>query len=251
MPPNSDTPPAPEIIKITRPAKRIHVPRLVEWLTVGFVVLVLIGIALPAINSPCIKSPRLKALVQAKQIGLALKLFATDHDGRYPNQGVPPEMIAPPADANVAFACLFPTYIQNEAIFADKLSAYYTGQPDNGIDTPYTGTPKETLQPGENTYSYVMGINESDPPTMPLVAEGTDGHGHYCTDPKKRGGVGKGERAIVIRLDNSGALETLAGPADARFVPRDHEHPASNLFDFSNAGKPLTLLDPATGPRRK
>ncbi len=254
--PKTVVPPTPELIKVFRPAKHIHVPDLLAWLIIGFVLFVFIIVALPGGSHVQIRGVQTKSLAQAKQIGLALKLFAADHDGAYPRRGVPEEMTATPKDANAAFACLFPTYVTSETIFGNRLSTYQTGTgPDNVIDLAYSGAPKETLQPGENVYGYVMGLTDKDDPRTPLVADGTDGMGFYCSNPSTRGGIWGGAKAIVIRLDNSGGLETLTGPSDARFVtsptpPIPGHAPGSNLLDFSRAGTDQRLLDPAIGPRR-
>ena len=245
----------PELIKITRPAKSIHVPDLLAWLVIGFVLFVFVVLALPGGSRVQVRGIQTKALVQAKQVGLALRLFADDHNGVYPRRGVPVEMTAAPTDSNTVFACLFPTYITSETIFGNKLSAYQTAQPDNVIDPVYTGQPKETLQPGENVYAYVMGLTDHDDPRTPLVADGTGGTGFYNSDATARGGTWKGARAIIINLDNSGMLANLTGPSDARFVaaptPAVPGHvPGTNLLDFSHAGTDQRLLDPAVGPRR-
>lgn len=223
---------------------------LFRWLFAGFVVFVLVGLGLPTTGGVQVKGMQTKSLAQAKQISMALKMFADDHGGNYPRLDIPTQMTTRPTDSNAAFACLFPEYLESENIFANRLSVYQTALPDNKIDRLYTGKPKETLQPGENVYGYVMGLTAEDDPNTPLVVDGTDGTGHYNRDPKKRGGVWKGERAIVIRLDTSGAVETLAGPDDARFVPKEKPDVGS-IFDFSHTGKDLRLLDPAVGPRRR
>ncbi len=126
------------------------------------------------------------------------------------------------------------------------------------IDQPYTGTPKETLEPGENVYGYVMGLTIGDNPSTPLVMDGTDGTGHYQSDRRKRGGVWEGKKAVVIRLDNSGTLENLAGPDDARFIPGRAEStpgptcsPPPTSWPVPHFGRDVTLLDPAVGPRRR
>ncbi len=190
-----------------------------------------------------------KALAQAKGVGLALKLFAGDNNGNYPRQGIPMEMKDGPTSANQAFAVLFPTYIQAETIFGNKLSAYQTGKgPDNVIDNPYVWEPVETLRPGENVYGYVMGLKDDSRPDAPLVVEGTDGTGHYNRSEHTRGGLWKGEKAVVIHLDNSGVLENLAGRDDRRYIPRAEDR-SKNLLDLRNWGQDVRLLDPAVaGP---
>lgn len=240
---NDDVPPK----QAVKPSKRRPVPGLFGCLFAALAVFVLGVLILPCSGGVQVKGAQTKALAQARQIALALKLFASDNDGNYPRLGIPALMGRNPEDSNAAFACLFPTYTQCETIFANKLSAYQTTTPDNVIDVPYTGTPRETLQPGENVYSYVMGLTDADDPKTPLIADGTDGTGHYRRTPAMRGGVWKGEKAVVIRLDDSGAVETLTGPDAARFVPARASSTA-NLLDFSRFGKEVRLLDPAAGP---
>ena len=214
------------------------------------VCLMLVGILIPATSSPCVKGAQTKALAQAKQIGLALKLYASDHNGAYPTRGNPPEMRDAPVNSNQAFACLFPIYSQSEAIFAVKGSAYQTRVPDNVIDSPYTGHPVKTLEPGENVYGYIMGLTEESHPEFPLVLDGTDGTGHYVTDPRKRGGVWKGKSAIVVHLDNSATLTSLSGPDNARFIPRAPDDRTHNLLDAAYlADHGARLLDPAVAAK--
>ncbi len=235
-------------------SRRRHLPHLLNWV-VGIVVLFIVaGLAVPNYNHGCSVSPRVRGMAQAKQIGLALKLFASDHEGVYPRSGLPDMLGAEIKNSNAAFAVLFPVYLKNEMIFGNKLSAYQTRQPDNQIDDPYTGKPVKTLEPGENVYAYVAGLNDEDQPLAPLVIDGTDGTGHYTTDPKKRGGVWEGKQAIVVHPDNSAALETLAGPDHARYIPRHDEgvkEDKGNLLDVSGLGPEARLLDPAVPPPDK
>ena len=129
--------------------------------------------------------------------------------------------------------------------YRHKWSAYQTRVPDDVIDNPATFPPVRTLQPGENVYGYVIGLTDGSNPDSPLVVDGTDGTGHYCTDPKARGGVWKGKRAIVIRLDSSGELGNLEGPPNALTIRADPDHPALDLSRLSAFGKDVRLLDPA------
>ena len=230
---------------------RRHIPHLASWIVGTLVLLMLALVAMPASNGGCVKGAQTKALAQAKQIGLALRLFADDHDGQYPRAGLPAMLGAEVKDSNAAFAVLFPTYVQNEVIFANKLSAYQTRQPDNQI-SPYDGKPGKTLEPGENVYAYVAGLTDKSDESTPLVVDGTDGTGHYTTDPKKRGGLWGGNKAIVIHLDNSGVVENLTGPDHARYIPRRADaskSDAGNLLDVSDLGPNVRLLDPAISPR--
>ena len=226
-----------------------HVP-LTPWFAGAFILAVMAGVAIPTWRQVADDGSRTKALARAKQIGLALKIFAGDNDGVYPKDGVPVELHAP-ANSNAAFAVLLPTYTVSELLFGNALSAYQTRPPDNDIDVPYTGKQVKTLEPGENVYAYVMGLTDVSNPSSPLVVDGTDGTGHYVTDATKRGGTWSGEEAIVIRLDNSSGLVKLAGPANARYIPlgglamATGGQPDDNLLEVSRFGSGVRLLEPA------
>ena len=184
---------------------------LIELLVVITIIGILAGIALPVFNSVQVRGSQTKSLAQAKQIGLALKLFAGDNDGVYPKVGVPTALTSA-ATANDAFAPLFPTYTNSEAIFGNKLSAYQTSAPDNVIDPSYKGTRSQTLKKGENVYGYMMGLSDASNPASPLVFDGpSDNQGNYTQTQNAKGGVWSGTKAVVIHLDNSGGLDTLSG----------------------------------------
>ena len=58
---------------------------VIGYLTVLIIpVAILAGIALPVFNAVQMKGQQVKALAEAKQVGLACKLYAGDHDGKYP-----------------------------------------------------------------------------------------------------------------------------------------------------------------------
>lgn len=219
------------------------------WSFAALLIFVLAGLALPCFGCIGVKGMQTKSLAQAKQIGLALMLFAGDHDGHYPGQGYPAEMKDTPRNANQAFACLFPTYTESERLFGNKLSAYQTDRgPDNVIDNPYTGHPVDTLRPGENVYGYVMGLVNGADPNSPLVVDGSDGTGHYNTDEHRRGGLWSGTKAVVIYFDNHGVIETLRGPDNTRYIPRGGDL-SKNALETSYLGKDVRYLDPAVaGP---
>src|SRR5947209_6001306 len=86
---------------------------LIELLVVISIIAVLAGIALPVFSTVQERGAQTKDLSNAKQIGLACKLFASDNDGKFPSldgrAGDPPAGV--PATSNAAFACLVPTYL--------------------------------------------------------------------------------------------------------------------------------------------
>lgn len=183
---------------------------LIELLVVITIIGILASVALPVFNSVQVRGAQTKALAQAKQVGLALKLFAGDNDGVYPKNKVPAEL-STPTQSNQAFAALFPTYTNSEAIFANKL-AYKSITPDGIIDNPYTGTPSKTLAAGENVYAYMEGLSDASNPASPIVFDGpADTSGNYTQTQNAIGGTWSGTKAVVIHLDNSGTVETLTG----------------------------------------
>ena len=183
---------------------------LIELLVVITIIGILAGIALPVFNSVQIKGAQTKALAQAKQIGLACKLFAADNQGVYPRVGTP-ALLTTVTGANDCYATLFPTYTQSETIFGNKLAVYNSKTADNVIDNPYTGTRTNTLAAGENAYSYMMGLTDSANPISALVfdAPATATTPYYTITQNTAGGVWSGTKAVVIHLDNSGGLDTL------------------------------------------
>ncbi len=237
------------VVKISLPAKRRYIPNLVGSLFALFVIFVLAALGMPSFGGVGVRGSQTKSLAQAKQIGLALKIFAGDHEGRYPGQGVPVEMTKAPANSNAAFACLFSTYTTSETIFGNKLSAYQTRRPDDIIDNPATFPPAKTLEPGENVYAYVAGLTDGSNPDVPLVLDGTDGSPlYYNSTPSLRGGVWEGKKAVVIFLDNHGTVETLAGRENTRYIPVNLPGRPHNMLDLSWLGGGVHLLNPAVAP---
>lgn len=196
--------------KIVLPSRRSAFS-LLELMFLLFVIAVLAGIALPVFSGVSVKGAQTKALSNAKQIGLALRLYASDNDGAYPSytlkNGKPTKTVVP--DSNTAFAQLFPDYVQEENIFWLPKSAFCSPNPPDEItDNPPRDTPVDTLKKGENEWAYVVGLNDSSNPAVPLIASGfADPKQHtYTKDPSRPGGVFKGATAIVIRSDTSGAV---------------------------------------------
>ncbi len=116
---------------------------LIELLVVITIIAILAGIALPVFTSVQIKGNQTKALSNAKQIALALRIYSSDNQGIYPsftlNQGLPTTTTV--SDSNTAFAQLFPQYVQEEKIFYLSKSAWTPTLPDEVTDNPPLDTP--------------------------------------------------------------------------------------------------------------
>jgi prepilin-type N-terminal cleavage/methylation domain-containing protein len=191
---------------------------LIELLVVITIIAILAGIALPVFTSVQIKGQQTKALSNAKQIALALRLYASDNNGLYPsytlNQGQPSTTTV--ANSNEAFAQLFPTYIQEEAIFWLAKSAWCTANPPpETYDAAGTDPNVLTLAAGQNEWAYVLGLNDSSNPAMPLIADGFTGQSGpntthtYTVDQSVKGGIWKAQKAIIVHADSSGVVANV------------------------------------------
>lgn len=179
---------------------------LIELLVVITIIAILASIAFPVFNTVTERANQTKDLSNIRQIGVALKLFAADHNGSFPTKVNPEDPTsADIANANEAFRTLFPTYLTNEEIFAVKASAYSPNTPDNRIDAgfPYS----LTLAAGENSYSYIQNLTETSNASLPLVADGfanpVPAPPQYATDKTLPGGVWGAKRAVVLTCDGS------------------------------------------------
>lgn len=168
---------------------------LIELLVVITIIAILASIALPVFNSVTERANQTKDLSNAKQIGLGLKLYATDNDGKFP---------AATTTANDAFAQLVPQYVAAEKVFYLAKSAWTPTAPDE-VMSPAT----EAVKSGENNFAYVNNLTDTSNPSYPLLADGFSDTtvGTYATAESAKGGVWKGKKAIVIRADISGTVE--------------------------------------------
>ena len=210
---------------------------LIELLVVITIIGILAGIALPVFNTVQLKGAQTKVLAQAKQVGLALKLYAGDNGGTYPvyvagtatQSNTGGGTAAGTNNANQDFFPLFPTYTQSEAIFANKYSYYNNKVPDNVLTpapalTWSSGAPG-TLSSGENSFAYMEGLTDSFNPSSPIVfdAPNTAAAATYITTPNQPGYVWGNNKAVVIHLDNSATLDTLSGGGTAGFTDQQFD----------------------------
>ncbi len=194
---------------------------LIELLVVISIIAVLASIALPVFTSVQERGFQTKDLSNAKQIGLACKLYAGDHDGLFPNlnghAGDPP--VGVPTTSNQVFAGLVPAYLPTEKLFYLGKSAWSTTVPDED-----TSIPARRCEASSNNFAYELGLNEVSNPSFPLIADGPKTGGAdavYSTVQSDPGGVWKGKKAIVIRCDQSGTVETgtITSPDSKIFGP--------------------------------
>ena len=194
--------------------KRPHLSAftLIELLVVIAIIAILASIALPVFTSVQERGQQTKDLSNAKQIALACKLFAGDHDGRFPFQdgrNDPATDIAPPGSSsksNNIFASLIPAYVPTEKIFYLAKSAWSPNQPDEN-----TAAAANRLEAGSNNFAYMFGLGDTDNPNYPLVFDAPmAGVTTYSTTSTAKGGVWKGKKAVIIHTDTSGTLENCS-----------------------------------------
>jgi prepilin-type N-terminal cleavage/methylation domain-containing protein len=220
---------------------------LIELLVVISIIAVLAGIALPVYTTVQERGAQTKDLSNAKQLGLACKLYAADNDGKFPDkdgQAADPPVtpLTTSSTSNQAFACLVPNYLPSEKLFYLGKSAWSPTVPDEK-----TTASTDRCEAKTNNFAYELGLTEISNPSFPLIADAPNtggGSGVYSTDPTAKGGVWKGKKAIVVRCDMSGAVETcttsgtgtsiVKGPVGTS-TPDDIFKPAATWLSASNS----------------
>jgi prepilin-type N-terminal cleavage/methylation domain-containing protein len=218
---------------------------LIELLVVITIIAILASIALPVFSSVTERANQTKDLSNAKQIGLACKVFAGDHDGKYPFQNGqvdPPTDIAPPGSgaSNAVFASLIPGYIPTEKIFYLAKSGWSPTVPDEK-----TATAADRLEASTNNFAYMFGLTDTDNPSYPLVFDAPmSAATTYSTNPATPGGVWKGKKAIVIHTDASGSVEntTFASATTYKIMGKTGQTATADIL-VPNAAN--SWMDPA------
>jgi hypothetical protein len=192
---------------------------------------------MPAIQNAALNGKQMNALNNARQIGVALRMFANDNDGGYPvtTNSYGENIVT----SNDAFRSLIPTYLDNERVFIVAGSKAGPSA-DNVIDDA-----SHILQQGENYWAFISGLNSSSNSNWPLVVDNTDGTGNYVTEQNQLGGTWKGTKAVTINADISARLVALVGTGDKRFIPRYNDKTKNALTVSDYMGDGVTLLEPA------
>jgi len=233
---------------------------LIELLVVIAIIAILASIALPAFSAVQERAKQTKDLSNGKQVALALKQFALDNNGVFPDKpyggGLSYDAAAGPLAAghfsNDAFRWLVPTYTNSEDIFVVPGSAWSLGD-DNSLDAVLNtsggatypvaggGVDATTLASGEVGYAYVTNLNDTSNPQFPLIVDGFQiGTTTYPNDKTITGGVWGGTRAVVIFVDGSGrVMKADGGVIGAQFVNRPGR--AYNIVDTAQAASETWL----------
>ena len=224
-----------------------HAFTLIELLVVISIIAILAGIALPVFGEVQTRGAQTKALSNAKQVGTACKLFAMDYNGNFPLYTDPVNRTGTGRTSNDILETLMPDYLPEKNVFSIPKSAYCKkrGNASSGAQA------QVKLDPGDNEWAYVTGLSDTSNSRFPLLADGfAPGSTNYVSDETQPGGVWKGKKAVVIRLDISGNVESTyrkgqAGSNQARFtVKKSDDEPTKNAFDKDPGSNPPWLSGP-------
>jgi prepilin-type N-terminal cleavage/methylation domain-containing protein len=228
--------------------ERVSAFTLIELLVVIAIIAILASIALPVFSSVQERGKQTKDMSNAKQIATACKVYAGDHDGRYPYQN---GQIDPPPDlafggagntSNQAFASLVPDYISQEKIFYLGGSAWSPTVPDEDISVA-----ANRVEASTNNFAYMFGLTDTDNPSYPLIFDAPEAAATtYSLNPGSKGGVWKGKRTVVIHTDVSASLEAVDRTTLTILGKTGGAAPADILVPVAAAPPAPPWMDPAT-----
>ena len=178
---------------------------LIELLVVISIIAILAGFALPVFTSAQKKGRITDSLSNVKQVNLALRMYAGDNDGNFPNTTVATGGTAGTAltdsdYSNKAFENLLPKYTTSKKIFANKASAYCKAPAtDSGV------ADANKVQKGQNDLLYMLGLSDTSDARWPLIATATKSAADltYTTAATDKGGVWGGTDAVIGFCDGS------------------------------------------------
>jgi prepilin-type N-terminal cleavage/methylation domain-containing protein len=210
---------------------------LIELLVVISIIAVLAGFAVPAFQGAVMNGRMANASNNARQIGLALRLYANDYDGAYPTKrNIYDEEIV---SSNDVFRSLIPAYLDTEKVFT--VGGSKAGPTaDNQIETK-----EQMVARGENHWAFVTGLSASSNSNWPLIVDHTNGAGLYNTHEGELGGTWKGLKTVVIAADVSARVVPLLGTGDQRYLPRHDDKTKNALLVTEYMGESAKLLEPA------
>jgi prepilin-type N-terminal cleavage/methylation domain-containing protein len=213
---------------------------LIELLVVITIIAILAGAAVPTFNSVQEKANQSATIGNAKQIATALKIYAGDNNGSYPDSD--PAM---PTTSNAAFALLIQQdVLQDERIFTAKASKYV---PDGNIGMPPAYT--EALQAGENHWAMTAGITDSASAQAPVVFEnaiGADWPPTWNADAAGKtlkGRTWRGGKIVVAFNDTSVTAMKLEAPKGPSVGPADLGNGMNIFTQYQASGVVLDILE--------
>lgn len=171
---------------------------LIELLVVITIIGILATLAPSAISNAITSANKVQALSGARNVGMALRQYAGDNDGAYPEG----------TTAVTAFNHLFPQAAGANGYIKDKKQFYVKGSA--WTPKPVTGGDPLKLAANENHWAYMQGLTTESPENWPLLFDGPkDESGSYSPLKSEKGGVWEGRVAIVVRVNGAATPEKL------------------------------------------
>jgi prepilin-type N-terminal cleavage/methylation domain-containing protein len=190
---------------------------LIELLVVITIIALLASLAMPVYGTVTEKGNITKTINNAKQIFLALKVYASDNDGRYPDSAKDDTGKSIDAkDSNTVFRQLFiANILADERIFNSPASPFIA---DGNIGTAPSFD--KALDKGENHWAMMGGLNDSASPGSPVVFENAKtSDADPAWDTKSVGKSTKGRvwsgPSIVVGL-NDGSVQKIKLTTDGK-----------------------------------
>lgn len=173
---------------------------LIELLVVITIIGILATLAPSAITNVINAANQTKALSNARNIGMALKTYATDNDGAFPSGET----------AAAAFSKLLPKEAGASGYGVNKKQFFVKGSAYSPSSKQQESGDQKTISEGENHWAMMGGLDDAGSGRWPLVFDGpASAEGKYSGKKSEKGGVWEGKTAILVRLDGSAGKEKL------------------------------------------
>ena len=176
---------------------------LTELLVVMTILVVLAGIAPASIFKALKRAAVAEAINNAKQVKLALDVFALDFDGQFPNEDTAEDVVEGGTGttySNDFFRQLFLSGVtESEIIFWVKNSpaAGSNSAPDDKVKEGGRMQPQEILQDGDVHWAYISEQTNLDTTSRPLLIDGYEKNtSEWDPDLWEN-------KVIVVRIDGS------------------------------------------------
>ncbi len=214
---------------------------LIELLVVITIIAILASAAVPTFNTVQDRANQGATAGNARQIVAALKLYAGDNNGGYPDSDKAEE----PASSNDAFRLLIKSdVLSDERVFGAKSSKF---MPDNNIgESPEFS---EALEPGENHWAMTKGLTDSSSSLSPLVFENPVSQGWPpmwnadAAGKKEKGRAWRGGKIIIGFNDSSVQPIPLEAAKGDSVGPKDLGGGKNYFTQSSQDGEFLDILE--------
>ena len=214
---------------------------LIELLVVITIIALIAGMAVPTYQTIQDRANIIAGSNNCRQIIAALKLFASDNGGLYPDSASKDEQ---PETSNDAFKMLIKAEIlPDEKIFGCQGSKF---RPDNNIGEPEEY--EEALEAGENHWAMTKDCSDSSAGNLPMVLEnpvnaaGPLSWNCDCAGQPKQGRAWRGGKIIIGTNDGSVEAVQLASKKGSAVAPKDLGGAGKNIFtQVSEEGEILDI----------